>query len=48
MLPSVEVRVCYQFETIVNLSDLRLPFGNGLDIGTIWLQRDRVFSVADY
>ena len=48
MLPSVEVRVCYQFETIINLSDLRLPFGNGLDIGTIWLQRDRVFSVADY
>jgi hypothetical protein len=48
MLPSVEVRVCYRFETIVNLSGLRLPFGNGLDLGTIWLQRDRVFSVADY
>jgi hypothetical protein len=48
MLPSVEVRVCYRFETIVNLSGLRLPFGNGLDLGTIWLQRDRVFTVADY
>ena len=48
MLPSVEVRVCYRFETIVNLSGVRLPFGNGLDVGTIWLQRDRVFSVADY
>ena len=48
MLPSVEVRVCYRFATLLNLSGLELPFGNGLDLGTIWLQRDRVFAVADY
>jgi hypothetical protein len=48
VLPSVEVRVCYRFETIVNLAGVQLPFGNGLDLGTIWLQRARVFSVADY
>jgi len=48
MLPSVEVRVCYRFATLMNLSGLELPFGNGLELGTIWLQRDRVFVVADY
>ena len=48
MFPSVEVRVCYRFATLMNLSGLELPFGNGLDLGTIWLQRDRVFVVADY
>ena len=48
MLPSVEVRVCYRFVTLINLSGLDLPFGNGLELGTIWLQRDRVFTVADY
>lgn len=47
-LPWVEVRVCYRFTTLFNLSDLRLPFGNGLSIGDIWLQRERVFTVADY
>jgi len=48
MLPSVEVRVCYRFATMMNLSGLELPFGNGLDLGSIWLQRARVFAVADY
>ena len=48
MLASVEVRVCYRFDTLIPLSDLHLPFGNGLTIGSVWLQRDRVFSVADY
>jgi len=48
MLPSVEVRVCYRFATLVNLSGMELPFGNGLDLGAVWLQRDRVFTVADY
>ena len=47
-LPYVEVRVCYQFTTLFNLQDLRLPLANGLDLGTIWLQKDRAFTVADY
>lgn len=36
----VEVRICYQFTTLVNL-----PI---LSIGDIWLQKDRTFTVADY
>ena len=47
-LPSVEVRVCYQFKTLFNLENLELPFGNGLNVGSVWLQKDRVFTVADY
>lgn len=47
-LGSVEVRVCYRFDTIVPMADLRLPFGNGLNLGTLWLERSRVFAVADY
>jgi hypothetical protein len=47
-LPSVEVRVCYRFDTIIPMADLRLPFGNGLSIGSLWLERTRVFAVADY
>jgi hypothetical protein len=47
-LPYVQVNVCYRFTTLVNLSDLRLPVGWSLSIGDIWLQRERVFVVADY
>jgi hypothetical protein len=47
-LPYVEVRVCYQFTTLLNLSDLRLPFGWGLSLGSIWLEKDREFAVANY
>lgn len=47
-LPWVEVRACYRFTTIFNLEDLRMPFGGELNLGTIWLQRDRSFTVADY
>ncbi len=47
-LPYVEVRVCYRFTTLINLSELSLPFGWDLSIGEIWLQRDRSFAVADY
>jgi hypothetical protein len=47
-LPYVEVRVCYQFTTLLNLSDLRLPFGWGLSLGDIYLQKDRNFTVACY
>lgn len=36
----VEVRICYLFTTLVSL-----PI---LSIGDIWLQKDRVFTVADY
>jgi hypothetical protein len=44
----VEVRDCYQFTTLINISDLRLPFGWGLSLGDIWLQRTRQFAVACY
>ena len=44
----VEVRACYRFTTLFNLTDFRLPFGWSLTIGDIWLERDRSFTVADY
>lgn len=47
-LPYVEVRVCYQFTTLFNLQNLQLPLANGLNLGNVWLQKDRVFAVADY
>lgn len=47
-LPWVEVRVCYRFTTLLNLTNLELPFGSGLSIGEIWLERIRNFTVADY
>jgi hypothetical protein len=47
-LPYVEVRVCYRFTTLVDLSNLQLPFGWGLSLGDIWLERDRAFTVANY
>jgi TadE-like protein len=46
-LPYVEVRVCYQFTTLFNLN-LQLPFGWGLSLGDIWVQKDREFTVANY
>jgi hypothetical protein len=47
-LPYVEVRVCYRFTTLINLSNLHLPFGWGLSLGDIYLQKDRNFTVACY
>lgn len=47
-LPNVEVRVCYRFTTLFNLEGLSLPLANGLNLGTIWLEKDRSFAVADY
>jgi hypothetical protein len=47
-LPYVQVTTCYQFTTLISLSDLRLPLGWSLSLGDIWLQRERVFTVADY
>ncbi|HET7667486.1 MAG TPA: TadE/TadG family type IV pilus assembly protein [Mycobacterium sp.] len=47
-LPYVEVRVCYRFTTLFNLQQLELPFGWGLSVGDVWLQRTRVFSVGAY
>jgi hypothetical protein len=32
----------------MNLTDLSLPFGAGLSLGDVWLQKDRTFTVADY
>jgi hypothetical protein len=47
-LPYVEVRVCYRFTTLFNLSNLQLPFGWGLSLGDFYLQKDRNFTVACY
>jgi hypothetical protein len=47
-LPHVEVRACYRFTTIIDLSDLSLPMGSGLSLGDVWLQKDRWFTVASY
>lgn len=47
-LPYVEVRVCYRFTTLFDLQQLQLPFGWGLSLGEVWLQRTRVFSVGAY
>lgn len=44
----VEVRVCYRFTTLFNLTDVQLPFGWSLTLGDIWLERGREFTVAAY
>ena len=41
---SVEVAVCYRFTTLMSL-DLDLPFGWGLSLGNVDLQRSRAFVV---
>ena len=47
-MPYVEVRVCYRFTTLFNLTDLELPFGWNLSLGEVWLQKVRQFTVACY
>ncbi len=47
-LPHVEVRACYRFTTLLNLTNLSLPFGWGLSLGDVWLEKDRWFTVASY
>lgn len=47
-MPYVEVRVCYRFTTLFNLTDLELPFGWSLSLGEVWLQKVRQFTVACY
>lgn len=47
-LPFVQVTTCYQFTTLINMTDLRLPLGWSLSLGDVWLERERVFTVADY
>ena len=43
----VEVRTCYRFTTLFNLN-LSLPMNAGLSLGEIYLQKEAVFTVADY
>ena len=47
-LPYVEVRACYQFTTLFNITDLQLPFGWNVTLGNVWLQRDRAFAAGNY
>jgi hypothetical protein len=44
----VELRLCYRFTTLFNLTDLQLPLGWNLSLGDIYLQRDREFTAANY
>ncbi len=41
---SVEVRLCYRFTTLMNI-DVGLPFGAGLTLGDVYLQKARTFVV---
>lgn len=41
---AVEVRVCYRFTTLFNLR-FTLPDNAGLDLGEVWIQRERVFAL---
>ena len=41
---AVEVRVCYRFTTLFNLR-FTLPGNVGLDLGEVWIQRQRVFAL---
>ena len=41
---SVEVRLCYRFTTLISL-DVSLPFGWGLSLGDVYLERSRTFVV---
>jgi hypothetical protein len=43
----VEVRTCYHFTTLFDL-DISLPLGAGLGLGDVFLQKEAVFTVADY
>ena len=43
----IEVRTCYHFTTLFNL-EISLPMNAGLSLGDIYLQREAVFTVADY
>jgi len=47
-MPYVEVRACYQFTTLFNLTNLDLPFGWSLTLGDVFLERDREFAAACY
>jgi hypothetical protein len=46
-VPYVDVHTCYHFTTLFNLH-LELPFNWSLNLGDIWIQRDRTFVVGDY
>ena len=41
---AVEVRVCYRFTTLFNLH-LALPMSTGINLGDVWLQKERMFVV---
>lgn len=41
---SVEVRICYHFTTLFNL-DLNLGINTSIQLGDIWLQKERIFVV---
>jgi hypothetical protein len=43
--PYVEVRVCYRFTTLFNVT---LPMDTGITIAEVLLQKDAHFTVADY
>jgi len=44
----IEVRMCYRFTTLFNLTGFDLPFGWNINVGNIYLYRRAVFTIADY
>lgn len=47
-LPYVEVRLCYRFTTLFNISGMQLPFGWDVTFGEVWLERQRSFVAGLY
>lgn len=43
----VEVRTCYRFTTLFELN-IALPMNTGLALGDVYIQKEAVFTVADY
>jgi hypothetical protein len=41
---AVEVRICYRFTTLFNLH-LSLPFDAAMNLGDVWIQRERIFVI---
>ncbi len=44
-LPYVRVNACYQFKPMISIT---LPLNWSQPVGETWLQRQRIFTVADY
>lgn len=41
---AVQVRVCYQFTTLMDLH-IALPMNTGINVGDVWLEKQRTFAI---